>query len=85
MSKYSSIKSIAQLEVARKALKKEIVAKQVDIYLDVQDLKSGLSPAHLLLTGVTSVAPNLILRNVAWPVRKLLLAAVRKVKSKLIK
>lgn len=85
MSKYSSIKSIAQLEVARKALKKEIVAKQVDIYLDIQDIKDSFTPSRLILTGVTSVAPNLLLRNVAWPVRKLFLAAVRKVKSKLIK
>ena len=85
MSKYGHIRSIAELEKARSEVKKKIVSKQVDIYLDVQDIKERFSPTQLVLSSITSLAPNLLLHNVSWPLRRLLLLAVRKVKSKLTK
>ena len=85
MSKYGSIRSIAELEKARVEVKKKIVLKQVDIYLDVQDIKERFSPTQLVLSGITSITPSLLFHNVSWPLRRLLLLAVRGLKSKLTK
>ena len=85
MNKYGGIRSIAELEKARSEVHRKVVSKQVDIYLDVQGVKERLSPTQLVLSGITSLAPNLLLHNVSWPLRRLLLLAVRKVKSTLTK
>lgn len=76
--KYSEIKTMDQLEKARKQVKKKIGRKGDDVKESFHGLKESYSPSHLMISGLKSFSSYL-------PVDQLLLTTVRRLRRRLLK
>lgn len=76
--KYSEIKTMDQLEKARKQVRKRISKKGDDVKASFYDMKESYSPSHLMVSGLKSFSSYI-------PVDQLLLTTVRRIKRKLLK
>lgn len=74
--KYCDIKTMTQLEEARKQVKKRVKNVGEDIKDSFQDMKESYSPGNMLLSGLRSVSSFI-------PVDQFLLTTVRRLKSRL--
>ncbi|MBR4756070.1 MAG: hypothetical protein IK076_03945 [Bacteroidales bacterium] len=76
--KYSEIKTMDQLEKARKQVRNRINKKGDDVKASFYDMKESYSPSHLMVSGLKSFSSYI-------PVDQLLLTTVRRIKRKLLK
>lgn len=76
--KYSEIKTMDQLEKARKQVRKKIGSKGDDVRASFYDMKESYTPSHLMISGLKSFSSYI-------PVDQLLLTTVRRLRRKLLK
>lgn len=76
--KYSEIKTLDQLEKARKQVRKKIGSKGDDVRASFYDMKESYTPSHLMISGLKSVSSYV-------PVDQLLLTTVRRLRRRLLK
>ena len=76
--KYSEIKTMDQLEKARKQVRKKIGSKGDDVRASFYDMKESYTPSHLMLSGLKSFSSYV-------PVDQLLLTTVRRLRRRLLK
>ena len=76
--KYSEIKTMEQLEKARKQVRKKIGSKGDDVRASFYDMKESYTPSHLMISGLKSFSSYI-------PVDQLLLTTVRRLRRKLLK
>ena len=76
--KYSEIKTMDQLEKARKQVRKRIGSKGEDVRASFCDMKESYTPSHLMISGLKSFSSYI-------PVDQLLLTTVRRLRRKLLK
>ena len=76
--KYSEIKTMDQLEKARKQVRKKIGSKGDDVRASFYDMKESYTPSHLMISGLKSFSSYI-------PVDQLLLTTVRRLRRRLLK
>lgn len=76
--KYSEIKTMEQLEKARKQVRKKIGSKGDDVRASFYDMKESYTPSHLMISGLKSFSSYI-------PVDQLLLTTVRRLRRRLLK
>ena len=76
--KYSEIKTMDELERARKQVKVRLDRKGEEVVDSLYGIKETYSPTHLLTSGLKSVSEYV-------PVDQLLLTTIRRIKRKLLK
>ena len=76
--KYSEIKTMDQLEKARKQVRKKIGSKGDDVRASFYDMKESYTPSHLMISGLKSFSSYI-------PVDQLLLTTVRHLRRRLLK
>ena len=76
--KYSEIKTLDELELAQKQVKKNLDSKGKAVQHSFADMKESYSPGNLLLSGLKSVSSYI-------PIDHLILSTVRTIKRRLLK
>ena len=76
--KYSEIKTMDELERARKQVKVRLDRKGEEVVDSLYGIKETYSPTHLLASGLKSVSEYV-------PVDQFLLTTIRRIKRKLLK
>ena len=76
--KYCEIKTLDQLEKARKQVKRKIGRKGDDVKESFNDLKDSYSLYRMMVTGLKSISSYV-------PVDQLLLTTVRRIKRRIAK
>ena len=76
--KYSEIKTMEQLEKARKQVKERISLKGGEVRDSFYGMRESYSPGNLVMSGLKSVSAYI-------PVDQLLLTTVRRLKHTLVK
>ena len=76
--KYSEIKTMDQLEKARKKVRQQIGRKGEEVKDALYDVRESYSPSHVMMSGLKSVSSYI-------PVDQLLLTTIRRLKRHLLK
>ena len=76
--RYSEIKTMGELEAARKDVRERLSRRELAVRESVLDVKEALTPSNLFFSGMRSLSAFL-------PVEKMILVAVRALKRRLFK
>ncbi len=76
--KYSEIKTMGELESARKETRERIARRELYVRESFLEVKESFTPSNLLFSGLRNLSAFL-------PVEKMLLLAVRTLKRRLFK
>lgn len=76
--RYSEIKTMGELEAARKDVRERLSRRELAVRESILDVKEALTPSNLFFSGMRSLSAFL-------PVEKMILVAVRALKRRLFK
>lgn len=76
--RYSEIKTMGELEAARKDVRERLIRRELAVRESILDVKEALTPSNLFFSGMRSLSAFL-------PVEKMILVAVRALKRRLFK